>query len=403
MASTRTHDNECSKGKPSTGDKRPADEQEPKQEEGDSAKDSPSKAKKQKTIDKYVKVADETRNEEKEQDLQGQDHSEKEEEKSGGKKTSAAKEERENKPSSPEVEGNAEPGELAPGMAEVSKDEVDRKHGITERGQIAFLYRPKVETNDPHSIDDVSKFHILLMPHGEKLHRLIAVGKKQLPEYGGGSRGIWGQVMEVGEDLKALKDSLGASTYETKTRGTRHQPGARVAATGAYVLHTPEEGHYPADSANASAVYHTTLAYELAMPHEIGEVQEALNIHETGALTLQVKNPETESTNPAVRNQPASKHPQYPPELSSLFTTRWIPATPPTLLSYPGAELLLLPSKHSPEEDLGDSAKEKLDEEEKDVEKKIEGTEGKGEVEKALKELGMKGLIEGKALEGHWE
>ncbi|GAA5907916.1 hypothetical protein JCM6882_001525 [Rhodosporidiobolus microsporus] len=400
MVNTRAHDSEDNgNGSPSAREKRPAEE-EPKQEEGEGAdegegKDSPSKAKKQK-VEKHVKQTTLT-------DDGAVEDTGKEAKGTKGEKEEGGEEEKEDKAASPEVEGNAGPGETAPGFSTISKDEAERKHGITERGQIAFLYRPKVETDDPHSIDDVSKFHILLMPHGEKLHRLIAVGKKQLPDAKDSSRPIWGEVINVGEDLKALKDALGASTYETKTRGTRHQPGARVAATGAYVLHTPEEGQYPEDSANASAVYHTYLAYELAVPHDIGEVQEALHIHEEGSLTLQVKNPETESTNSAVGTQPASKHPQYPSSLKSLFTTRWIPACPPSLLSYAGAELLLLPSKHSAAQDIGEGAKGELDEEEKEVEGKIGREKGDSEAKRALKEIGLNGLVDGKALEGHWE
>lgn len=88
--------------------------------------------------------------------------------------------------------------------------------------------------------------------------------------------------------------------------GTRHQPGARVAGAGAYVLHAAE--HYPKDSQNASAVYHTYLIYELAVPHELGPVQDALHVRSEGGFTLQVKSPEAPSTNPAVRNKPESKH-----------------------------------------------------------------------------------------------
>ncbi|GAA5852860.1 hypothetical protein JCM8547_004712 [Rhodosporidiobolus lusitaniae] len=304
-------------------------------------------------------------------------------------------------PEGPEVEGNAGPGEIAPGMREMSGEEAKRKHGVLEKGHIYFLYRPKVETNDPQSIDDIQRFHFLLVPEDSKLHRLIAVGKKQLPDASQGGRPMWGEVFNIGEDLKALKEALGPSTYETKTRGTRHQPGARVTGAGAYVLHSTENP--PENSSNMSAVYHTHLAYELAIPHEIGEVQEALHIESTGSFTLQVKNPDSATTNPIVGNQPKSKHPQFPPALKELFTTKYIPTDPPALLDYPGAELLLIPSKHSAAEAVGENAKKELDEEEKELEKEIEGEKGDSDAKKALKEMGFEGLIEGKALEGHWE
>ncbi|TKA58566.1 hypothetical protein B0A53_00307 [Rhodotorula sp. CCFEE 5036] len=296
------------------------------------------------------------------------------------------------------VEGNAEEGQVP--KHEPNPDP-ERKHGILEKGFIYFLFRPKVEVDHPESLDDVSKFHILLVPYGTKFHRLIAVGKKALPEASESTRPIWGEVLNVGEDLKALKDGLGAYTYETKTLGTRHQPGARVAGAGAYVLHAAE--NYPKDSQNASAVYHTYLIYELAMPHQLGEVQHALHIHEEGGFTLQVKNPEAPSTNPAVRDKPKSKQPKYPDELHKLFKTKFIPADPPALLDYPGAELLLIASKHTPEQDTSKKAKKELDAEEQELEHDIEKQTDGNEAKKVLKEMGFEGLIEGKALEGHWE
>ncbi|GAA5979066.1 hypothetical protein JCM11641_004962 [Rhodosporidiobolus odoratus] len=304
-------------------------------------------------------------------------------------------------PNGPEVEGNAGPGEIAPGMKEIGKEDAERRHGVLEKGHVYFLFRPKVETDDPHSLDDVSKFHMLLVPDGGKLHRLVAIGKKHMPDADQGTRPMWGQVVDIGKDLKALKSSLGPSTYETKTRGTRHQPGARVAGSGAYVLHSTENP--PEDSANASAVYHTYLAYELAVPHEIGEAQEALHIHSEGSFTLQVKNPDSQSNNLVVPNQPEVKHPQFPPGLKHYFTTKYIPTNPPALLNYAGAELLLIPSKHKPAQDLGENAKAELDDEEKDLEQDIEKEQGDSDAKKALEEVGLEGLIEGKALEGHWE
>ena len=43
---------------------------------------------------------------------------------------------------------------------------------------------------------------------------------------------------------------------------------------------------------------------------QMGEVQKALHLQHEGSFTLQVKNPDSASTNPIVGNQPESKHPQ---------------------------------------------------------------------------------------------
>lgn len=62
----------------------------------------------------------------------------------------------------------------------------------------------------------------------KKHFRLVAIGKKQLPDPeagGGGGKGggkkatFWATVVTVGEDLAKLQDGLGGKEYETKTRG----------------------------------------------------------------------------------------------------------------------------------------------------------------------------------------
>lgn len=135
--------------------------------------------------------------------------------------------------------------------------------GTIERGYIYFFYRPKVELEDVHSIDEVQRFHMLLVPrppefsvhtsgrkdgdtdemqlisegadavpapqtvNESKKFRLIPIGKKSLqdPEAGGSGKGggrkqvFWATVATIGDDLKKLQDGLGEKTYETKTRG----------------------------------------------------------------------------------------------------------------------------------------------------------------------------------------
>lgn len=135
--------------------------------------------------------------------------------------------------------------------------------GTIERGHIYFFYRPKVELDEAHSVDDIQRFHMLLVPRppgfsvhtgdtdktGEgmellsegadavpapettdevrKAFRLIPIGKKSLPDpnAGGGGQGggrkqiFWANINTVGSDLKRLEDGLGEKTYETKTKG----------------------------------------------------------------------------------------------------------------------------------------------------------------------------------------
>jgi len=110
------------------------------------------------------------------------------------------------------------------------------------------------------------------------------------------------------------------------------------------------------------------------------------------------------SSSPSPSLAPSLARPQFPPELKHLFTTKFIPANPPSLLNYPGAELLLVPSKHTAKEDIGDAAEKELDDEEKALEKDIDEQDGGGsEAKKVLKEMGFEGLQGVEALQGHWE
>ena len=146
--------------------------------------------------------------------------------------------------------------------------------GTIERGHIYFFYRPKVELEEVHSINDVQRFYILLVPRppefsqppesadtkpgdeGEmtvlsagadavpapettnetkKRFRLLQVGKKALPdpEAGGGKgrgrKGVfWAMISTIGEDLKKLQEGLGEKEYETKTRGASTLTGSSL-------------------------------------------------------------------------------------------------------------------------------------------------------------------------------
>jgi len=84
-----------------------------------------------------------------------------------------------------------------------------------------------VETEDPENLDDVSKCHMLMLPHSNAAknnnskgspYRLLTFGRKHLPASRdeGNHEVEWGRITAVGDDLKELKDALGPSTYETK-------------------------------------------------------------------------------------------------------------------------------------------------------------------------------------------
>lgn len=61
-----------------------------------------------------------------------------------------------------------------------------------------------------------------------KPHRLIVVGRKRIPLTATGKHEVlWGKVVEVGDDLRALREKLGKSEYETKTLGRSFTPRDR--------------------------------------------------------------------------------------------------------------------------------------------------------------------------------
>lgn len=229
---------------------------------------------------------------------------------------------------------------------------------------------------------------------------------------------------------------------------------ARIAARGNYIFTSPKSNldSLPENSKNMSGVYKTYLAYKISVPNELGEVQDELRIEEEGAFTLQIRNPDSKSNNPVVRDPKDNQKPavssshfqfisflpstitshsfnlltditiftflsiekkkQYPKELKSLFTTKFIPSNPPSLLNYAGSEILMIGSSHSVEENIGkEELKELKEEVEKEQEEFYDGNDENGGEEeevkeiaakKALEELGMEegGVLE--ALEGHW-
>lgn len=107
---------------------------------------------------------------------------------------------------------------------------------VLEQGSITFLYRPRVEEQNPDELDDVQRLLLLLSPAGSAFERLIAVGRKRLPRSARRDR-FWGFVDLVltPYDMHA---ALGAQVYGTRTRGLRHLPAARAFAEGTYEVET---------------------------------------------------------------------------------------------------------------------------------------------------------------------
>ncbi|OBZ79845.1 hypothetical protein A0H81_01472, partial [Grifola frondosa] len=330
--------------------------------------------------------------------------------------------------------------------------------GTIERGHIYFFYRPRVELEEAHSIDDVQRFHILLIPRPpefasdsdeavgasiknaqdedeeaetemallqpgadvvpsaeptnlpKKHFRLLMVGKKGLPDpeqggKGGGRKQIfWATVATVGEDLKKLEEGLGARTYETKTRGTRHQSSARLAARGAYAIVNSE--------ARTPSARETHLGYYLShpTPENFGEVQTELGIRPSSSFVLQVKNPLAPPTGIGRVGLPSNRRAKFPSEIMKHvfgqaggrgredFGLRFASVERREMLDYEGAELLFIAAttgEEGLEKSLGEGRGAALQETEK--------SESKESIQQVLKELATDAeKIPADPLEGEW-
>ena len=112
---------------------------------------------------------------------------------------------------------------------------------VLERGEISLMYRPRVERWQPEDVGDVQRLLLVLCPERRARYRVIAIGRKRLPDGKTHDR-FWGYVDLVLDSPTDLRAALGAQTYKTKTLGLRHLPAARRAARGHYQL-TWHDGH----------------------------------------------------------------------------------------------------------------------------------------------------------------
>ncbi|KAJ7730084.1 hypothetical protein DFH07DRAFT_849355 [Mycena maculata] len=295
------------------------------------------------------------------------------------------------------------------GVRKEDEDGIVREAGTTERGHIYFFFRPRVERAEPSSLDDVKNLHMLLVPRPprfsaadetrmsaagdsqdmqvlqqgedavpapapldspEQHYRLITIGKKTLPDpdvHRGRKESFWATVVAVGDDLNSLEKGMAEKTYETKTRGTRHDPPARLVARGCYALVNNE-----ADKPSQETTY---LGYSLShpAPSEFGPVQTALGIHRAAAFVLQVKNPQAPANDSGAST---TKPVVYPDEIMDVVfgkETRgrestglhFAPCSRPQMLDYNGVELLLVAIRGDEsglEESLGEGRGEAMTE-----------------------------------------
>ncbi|OKL56688.1 hypothetical protein UA08_07991 [Talaromyces atroroseus] len=211
---------------------------------------------------------------------------------------------------------------------------------ILEKGIIYFFFRPRVNVDEPHSIDDVARSFFVLRPTpkgaeikggpiGDDDHcRLMMLPKKRYPS--SGKERDMGFVEKAKVTLKTLRETLMTTkSYETKTRGERTTPEAQPYAEGVYAL--IKEGSS------------SHLAYILTIPRELGDIQSDFGLYDRGSFVIQSKSPKYPG--PATARLP--QEPEYPESVLEKFQHyRWIP-TEPELLDYPNAQFLMIGSAQS--------------------------------------------------------
>jgi len=142
---------------------------------------------------------------------------------------------------------------------------------VLEKGIFYFFFRPRVNTENPSSMDDVQKSYLLLRPtksdieSAQKNVRIIQIPKKKLPATGSHERFL-GFVLNSDQDVKALKDDIGESTYSTATRGERVQPAARPVGEGVYAITGDPDGR------TSHFAYLLTLPAHATVGSQVGEL-----------------------------------------------------------------------------------------------------------------------------------
>ena len=195
-----------------------------------------------------------------------------------------------------------------------------------EKGDIYFFYRTKLDTDDIKSLDDVQRFHIVMVADGSDSGRLFVVGKKRLPDIIKGeaksTEREW-MMNYMSDKAEKIGRELGPVEYETASHGERVQGEAIPAGEGRYVIFERKQS--------------TRLAYRLHRPDKPGKAQKELGILPEASFVISVRNPDVD-----VPGFPDEK-PDYPKKLQEKFADkRWIDISDSKLMDYKNAQLLLI-------------------------------------------------------------
>jgi len=200
---------------------------------------------------------------------------------------------------------------------------------ILEKGEIYFIYAPRVQEEKVTGFAGVERFYLVLHPFDQNLYRLLIIGHKKLPPIREKGEAYWGFVEDVNPSAEAIENTFDPIKYKTGTRGERFRGPGRPAGEGVYAL----VKHHK----------HEHLVFSLELPEKLGPVQKDLNIEKQASYILSVKNP-TQPTPPSVGLEEAQEA-HYPKYLQEEFDTRrFISRNLPEFLNYPGTQVLFIPA-----------------------------------------------------------
>ncbi|WP_330342021.1 hypothetical protein [Streptomyces sp. NBC_00557] len=206
---------------------------------------------------------------------------------------------------------------------------------VLERGDIYFAYRPRVEREQVHAVDDIQRFFVILQPSDGNRSRRLVIGRKRLPRPEEHER-FWGFVDEVADRPEAVEADLERRTYGTRTRGERTQPEARPAGEGRYAIVRHGD--------------HTHLTYALELPARPGAVQKELTIEPEASYVIAVRNPRAGAPPGAGLSPP--QRAELPRREQERFEGRRFTGADPGLLDRQGTEFLLIGAAHDVEREL---------------------------------------------------
>jgi len=219
---------------------------------------------------------------------------------------------------------------------------------VFEEGTIYFFYRPKVDTYEVKSLDDVHNLWLVMQPkpsvpiptpdvdklpesdvkerekEAKKFYRVLNFHRKTLPNYESeGKDQRLATVERTSPDIVDVELLLLRNNVNT----SHENPPSRPIGHGAYAIVRYDKGMKD----------QVQLVFALETPKELGEVHQAFHLPKKGHYVLHVKKPETETALAVIPDNYQDLWKDHP----------YVSPTTNVLLNCEGAKILFTKSKKS--------------------------------------------------------